>query len=129
MRYGMVIDLKRCIGCYGCQVFCKAKNATPPGICWSRVLFYESGRYPTVRKIPLPVLCMHCGAPACVDVCPSGASVRRSDGIVTVDSAECYGCGLCASACPCEAIALTEVRVPSHIPRAEGDEPAFVLPE
>jgi molybdopterin-containing oxidoreductase family iron-sulfur binding subunit len=100
MRYGMVLDLKKCIGCYGCQIFCKAENATPPGMLWSRVLFYESGNYPSVRKIPLPVLCMHCGTPACVDVCPTGASVKRPDGIVTVDSAKCIGCGHCLIVCP-----------------------------
>ena len=100
MKYGMVIDLKKCIGCYGCQIFCKAENANPPGMLWSRVLFYESGSYPTVRKIPLPVLCMHCEVPACVDVCPSGASSRRPDGIVTVDSNKCTGCLNCIVACP-----------------------------
>ena len=50
MRYGMVIDLKKCIGCYGCQIFCKAENATPPGMLWSRVLFYESGNYPSRQE-------------------------------------------------------------------------------
>lgn len=100
MRYGMVIDLKKCIGCYGCQIYCKAENATPPGTLWSRVLIYESGKYPSVRKIPLPTLCMHCGSPACVDVCPTGASVKRMDGIVTVESSKCIGCGLCITVCP-----------------------------
>jgi len=32
MRYGMVIDLKRCMDCYGCVVVCKAENVTPPGL-------------------------------------------------------------------------------------------------
>lgn len=100
MRYGMVIDLKRCIGCYGCQIFCKAENATPPGILWSRVLFYESGHYPNVKKMHIPLLCMHCKEPACVDVCPTGASTRRPDGIVTVDSTKCLGCKSCVIACP-----------------------------
>ena len=100
MRYGMVIDLKRCIGCYGCQIFCKAENSTPPGILWSRVLFYESGKYPNVSKMPLPILCMHCGDPACVDVCPTAASKKRADGIVTVDETKCVGCGNCLVACP-----------------------------
>ncbi len=100
MRYGMVIDLKRCIGCYGCQIFCKSEKATPPGMLWSRVLFYETGSYPGVRKTPLPVLCMHCEAAPCVDVCPTGASQKREDGIVIVEREKCIGCLNCLMACP-----------------------------
>ena len=100
MRYGMVIDLKRCIGCYGCQIFCKAENATPSGVLWSRLLFYETGDFPRVRKVPLPVLCMHCDVPSCVSVCPTGASRKRSDGIVSVDPQKCTGCLNCMMACP-----------------------------
>lgn len=100
MKYGMVIDLKKCIGCYGCQIFCKAENATPPGVHWSRLLVYEIGNYPHVKKIPLPVLCMHCDEPPCVDVCPTGASVKRTDGIVTIDNKKCTGCLNCVVACP-----------------------------
>jgi molybdopterin-containing oxidoreductase family iron-sulfur binding subunit len=100
MRYVMVIDLRRCIGCYGCQIFCKSEKATPPGMLLSRVLFYESGTFPEVKKTPLPVLCMQCKEPACVDVCPTGAGVKRSDGIVTVESKKCTGCLNCVMACP-----------------------------
>ena len=100
MRYGMVIDLKTCIGCYGCQVFCKSENSTPYGMTWSKVLFYETGKFPAARKIPLPVLCMHCAEPGCVDVCPTGASIKRVDGIVTVDSNKCTGCLNCIPSCP-----------------------------
>jgi Fe-S-cluster-containing dehydrogenase component len=100
MRLGMVIDLKKCIGCYGCQIFCKAENSTPPGILWSRVLFYEVGHYPNVKKMHVPVLCMQCKKPPCVDVCPTGASSKRSDSIVNIESAKCLGCQSCVMACP-----------------------------
>ncbi|MFC2071156.1 4Fe-4S dicluster domain-containing protein [Chloroflexota bacterium] len=99
MRYGMVIDLKKCIGCYGCQILCKSENATPPGILWSRVLFYESGHYPNVKKMHIPILCMQCEDPPCVSVCPTGASTQRTDGIVTIDKTKCMGCQSCVTAC------------------------------
>lgn len=115
MRYGMVIDLKKCIGCYGCQMFCQIEHATYPGVLWSRLLFYESGKYPEVKRTPLPVLCMHCKTPACVDVCPTGASIKRSDGIVIVDSAKCTGCMNCLLACPYGARHLNDDNV-EHFP-------------
>jgi molybdopterin-containing oxidoreductase family iron-sulfur binding subunit len=99
-RYGMVIDLKRCVGCYGCAVACKAEHGTRPGIMWARVLKAESGTYPAVRRLSLPVLCMHCREPACLPVCPTGATVKRADGIVTIDARLCIGCRYCMQACP-----------------------------
>ncbi len=96
----MVIDLKRCVGCYGCQVACKAENGTRPGIMWARVLKSETGTYPAVRRLSLPVLCMQCREPACLPVCPTGATVQRPDGIVTIDRALCIGCRYCMQACP-----------------------------
>jgi len=99
-RYGKVIDRLRCIGCYGCQTSCKAENATPPGVTWARVEVTEMGKYPTVTRLNLPLLCMHCREPECEKVCPSGATVKGIDGIVTVDDAKCIGCRYCMVACP-----------------------------
>lgn len=99
-RYGMVIDLKRCVGCYGCQISCKAEHFTPPGITWAVVLKAEEGKYPSVRRLSLPLLCMHCEEPACEKVCPSGATVKEADGTVTVDKETCIGCRYCMVACP-----------------------------
>ena len=101
MRQGMVIDLKRCIGCYGCQVACKAEHGTPPGVFWARVLKQESGEYPTVSLVSLPVLCNHCSDPPCVEVCPTGASfVWEDTGAVDIDPSKCVGCRSCMMACP-----------------------------
>lgn len=99
-RYGMVIDLKRCVGCYGCVVACKAEHFTRPGIMWARVLKAESGTYPMVRRLSLPILCMHCRNPACLPVCPTGATKQQDDGIVTIDPELCIGCRYCMQACP-----------------------------
>lgn len=99
-RWGMVIDLKRCIGCWGCSVACKEEHFLPRGIYWNRVLIGESGKYPTVTKIMYPVLCNHCKEAACVEVCPTGATFQREDGIVMVDYDQCTGCRYCVIACP-----------------------------
>ncbi len=100
MKWGMVIDLKRCIGCYGCQLACKAEHGTPPGVFRTRVLKKEIGRYPSVALIPLPVQCNHCEDPPCVDACPTGASFVREDGTVDINADACVGCRTCMMACP-----------------------------
>lgn len=100
MRLGMVIDLRRCIGCHACAVACKAENATPKGVLWTRVLEKEEGKYPTPRKIFLPVLCNHCKDPACKRVCPAGATYQTPDGMVAIDQNKCVGCRACITACP-----------------------------
>jgi Fe-S-cluster-containing dehydrogenase component len=98
-RYGMVIDLKRCVGCDTCSMACKAERATPRGMLWQTVVKYETGTYPKSKLNFLPVTCMHCKEPDCVKVCPTGASEKRPDGIVTVDSGRCMGCGACVLSC------------------------------
>lgn len=99
-RYGMVIDLLRCIGCYGCQMACKAEQGTPPGVTFARVEVSEVGKYPNVTRLNLPLLCMHCEEPACEKVCPTKATQKREDGIVFVDEEKCIGCKYCMMACP-----------------------------
>ena len=102
-RYVMAIDLRRCVGCQTCTAACKTANATPPGVQWRRVLDVESGEFPDVHRSFLPVACMHCANPPCEDVCPTSATKKRNDGLVTIDYDLCIGCANCIMACPYEA--------------------------
>ena len=99
-RWGMVINLHACIGCYSCMIGCKQEHFLPPEIYFARVLVGERGRYPSVQKLVYPLLCNHCDEPPCVDVCPTGATTKREDGIVSVDPDICIGCRSCLIACP-----------------------------
>ena len=102
-RYGMVVDLNRCVGCQTCTIACKHHNDTPPGVQWRRVLDVEQGEYPNVERLFLVTGCQHCAEPPCVPVCPTGATRQRADGLVTMDYDTCIGCGYCAVACPYQA--------------------------
>jgi Fe-S-cluster-containing dehydrogenase component len=99
-RWGMVINLHKCIGCYACMLACKQEHFLPPQVFWGRVLVGELGKYPSVQKQTYPVLCNHCEEAACVGVCPTGATTKREDGIVVVDYDKCVGCRYCVMACP-----------------------------
>jgi dimethyl sulfoxide reductase iron-sulfur subunit len=103
MRYAMAIDLKKCVGCNSCTMACRMENGTPPGVLFNHVEKYEIGKYPAARMKFLPLLCMHCAEPACLDVCPTGATYKREDGLVLVDHEKCMGCRYCVLACPYEA--------------------------
>ncbi|KUO57968.1 MAG: 4Fe-4S ferredoxin [Gracilibacter sp. BRH_c7a] len=100
MRYGMVIDLRRCVGCNSCSVACKQTNATPAGVLRTKVQIDEEGKYPNTRLSFTPFLCMHCENPECARVCPTGATQKLDNGIVTIDKDKCIGCQYCVMACP-----------------------------
>ena len=99
-QYAMVIDLRQCVGCQACTSACMIENNVPVGQNRTFVTEMEIGEFPDVRKSFLPQLCNHCEDPACVPVCPTGATFKREDGIVVVDSEVCWGCGYCENACP-----------------------------
>jgi phenylacetyl-CoA:acceptor oxidoreductase subunit 1 len=102
-RWVMVADLRRCVGCQTCDAACKLVNYTPPWVQWRRVLDVESGDYPDVWRAFVPVGCQHCAEPPCAEVCPTGATRKRDDGIVEIDYALCMGCSYCMVACPYQA--------------------------
>ncbi len=115
-KLGLVIDLDICVGCQACAVSCKEWNtqgysaplidddpygANPMGPWLNRVHAYEAGEGVDAQVVHFPRSCLHCEQPACVTVCPTGASYKRAeDGIVLVNPDTCIGCKLCSWACP-----------------------------
>lgn len=118
-KLGLVIDLDTCVGCQACATSCKEWNtggysaplsdqdpygADPHGAWLNRVHTYEvrppEGAAGEGRTVHFPRSCLHCETPACVTVCPTGASYKRAeDGIVLVNPETCIGCKLCSWAC------------------------------
>lgn len=115
-KYGFVVNTKRCMGCRTCVVSCKMENDVALGAFRSKVLnskgtmdydAYE-GTWPNVSLAFRFAHCQQCDEPSCLEVCPTGATVKREDGIVTVDKETCIGCQSCMSACPYDARTLDE---------------------
>lgn len=125
-RWGMVMDLRRCIGCRACTVACKSENNVSLGRFRAVIQEKTTGTFPNTKKTFLPLMCNHCsgnkkdGVPPCVKACPEfpgkrakfktaegktvryrqGATYRRPDGLILIDKELCIGCGKCIDACP-----------------------------
>ncbi|MBC5582842.1 4Fe-4S dicluster domain-containing protein [Eggerthella sp. NSJ-70] len=99
-RLGMAIDLALCIGCNACAVACKMENSVVLGHFNTWVESWDVDRDGDVRRASVPKLCNHCANPACVSVCPTGASYVDADGSVQIDTGKCIGCKYCMAACP-----------------------------
>ena len=130
MHYGMAIDLKKCTGCHTCSTACKLANNLPSGTWWNTVyteggehMDTSAGTYPNCTIQHRPVACQHCASPACVSVCPSGASYQDPDtGIVFADPEICIGCKSCMSACPYNVRTFYEDEPKYALPFAVGSE-------
>jgi molybdopterin-containing oxidoreductase family iron-sulfur binding subunit len=109
VRWGMLIDSSKCAsGCDACVKACNTENGinetvkdARQGAQWIRKIDLKDPKTGVAHS--LPMLCQHCAEPPCVDVCPTGASMKRADGIVLVDRHICIGCRYCMMACPYKA--------------------------
>jgi molybdopterin-containing oxidoreductase family iron-sulfur binding subunit len=106
-RWGLLIDAAKCNDCDVCVTACHEENGIvshnrpATDAQWIRKVTVKDRQTGYVQT--LPVMCQHCEHPPCVDVCPTGASFKRADGIVLVDRHICIGCRYCMMACPYKA--------------------------
>ncbi len=128
-RWGMVIDLNRCVGCQTCTIACKHANDTTPGVQWRRVLDVEQGTFPDVERLFLVTGCQHCAEPPCVPVCPTGATRQREDGLVTMNYDVCIGCAYCAVSCPYNARTIVHEMTGYYGEQRTTQEKATAHPE
>ena len=128
VRWGMLIDSIKCAeGCNDCVQACNDEHGLTgfdrpaTDAQWIRKVKLKDKQ--TGHTQTLPLLCQHCETPPCVDVCPTGASFKREDGIVLVDKHICIGCRYCMMACPYKARSFIHETLQDqmpHAPRGKG---------
>jgi len=104
MKYGFIIDNRKCIGCHACTTACKSEHDVPLGVNRTWVKYIEKGVFPDSRRIFSVMRCNHCTDAPCVEICPVEALFFRDDGIVDFDNRRCIACKSCMQACPYDAL-------------------------
>ena len=136
VRWGLLVDASKCApGCNKCIDACHTENGVVEAMPdarqnsqWIRKIELVDRR--DGRKTELPMMCQHCAKPPCVDVCPTGASMKRADGIVLVDRHTCIGCRYCMMACPYKARSFVHAPLTTQnpeVPRGKGCVEACTL--
>ncbi len=135
VRWGMLIDVNQCqADCTACVDACNAEFGlvshgrpdTDPQ--WIRKVTVKDPATGFAQSFP--VMCQHCAHPPCVDVCPTGASFRRADGIVLINRHICVGCRYCEMACPYMARNFVHEDVTDqkpYAPRGKGTSEACTM--
>ena len=130
VRWAFLVDAVACIGCGLCVTACKNENEIPlaaavtrtwveryvvtkdgtvhadsplgarDGFTSENIREEEIDAEDVTKAFFVPKLCNQCDNPACVQVCPVGATYKTNDGVVLVDRDWCIGCGYCIMACP-----------------------------
>jgi molybdopterin-containing oxidoreductase family iron-sulfur binding subunit len=128
VRWGLLIDVRNCPdGCNACVTGCQdehgwaAEDGSVTDVQWIRNVTVKDRNSGASKSVP--VMCQHCANPPCVDVCPTGASFKRADGIVLVDKHRCIGCRYCMVACPYDARSFVHEAVSGqkpYTPRGKG---------
>ncbi len=106
-RFGMVINLQKCVGCGACAFACKAENNTRARAKgqshnWADFVMKTEGTFPNTKHWVMPVLCNHCTDAPCVAACPvtPKAMFKTPEGVTMHNDALCIGCRACQNACP-----------------------------
>ena len=127
-KWAINVEVDKCVeGCTSCVEACIDENGLygfdrpETDSQWIRKLLIKDIK--TDKVTTLPMMCQHCENPPCCDVCPTGASFRREDGIVMVNQHTCIGCRYCMMACPFKARSFVHENLTQQLtsaPRGKG---------
>lgn len=116
MEKMILVEPDKCTGCRICEMICSFINGNTFNPHQSKVKILKIEEL----GIDLPILCLHCEDPICVDVCPMAAIKKNIDGIIKIDQNSCRGCKACMMVCPYGAIRAIDDKM-TKCDLCEGD--------
>ncbi|MCF8223200.1 MAG: 4Fe-4S dicluster domain-containing protein [Bacteroidales bacterium] len=125
-KFIMVIDLAKCANARKCIDACQEGHMLPKTHEWIQLYSIQEAEHTAPYWMPRP--CFHCDNPLCVSVCPVGATYKRDDGIVLVDSNRCIGCKFCMTGCPYSARSFHWKDPEAEVPEDHVYDPELNIP-